>query len=273
MCQTAILLGNTDHLSITLGLTGRKAELMAKVPHYERDELAISEVFDALVTGTRPVYFQENESTHLWGGGSMFIAQWKEKQFAITAKHVFTNAKANPTHTRIFFPGYKVALPILGIYTPTFENYAAREDLEDIAVLRLNHEVALQDEELAWHAWRMDLFWRSAKDLAAGQQLFAVGFPSTEDRYDWDNQRVNEMPMIAIGKLSEDSLGDGLYCIETATFEHDIDGSSGGPVFARFNGLFHYVGLIIRGGTKAQKIHFIDAAFVIFVLEYACGAA
>lgn len=246
---------------------------MSESPHYERDELNLSEVFDALVTGTRPVYFQENESTPLWGGGSLFIAQWKGKQFAITAKHVFTNANANPAHTRILFPGYKVALPVLGIHTPTFKGYATSEDLEDIAVLRLNHESDLDGESLAWHAWRMDVFWRSARDLSRGQQVFAVGFPSTEDRYDWEAQKVNEIPMIAIGKLSEESLGEGLYCIETAAFEQDIDGSSGGPVFARFDGLFHYVGLVIRGGSRAQKIHFIDAAFVTFVLEHACSAA
>lgn len=246
---------------------------MSDVPHYERDQLAIGEVFVALVTGTRPVYFQENESTPLWGGGSLFIAQWNGKQFAITAKHVFTNAGANPAHTRILFPGYSVALPILGMSTPTFPGYATREDLEDIAVLRLDHESDLDGEKLTWYAWNMNLFWRSAIDLTPGQQLFAVGFPSTEDRYDWENQRVQEMPMIAVGKLSEESLGEGLYCIETAEFEHDIDGSSGGPVFARFNGFFHYVGLIIRGGSTAHKVHFIDAAFVTFVLDQACRAA
>lgn len=160
------------------------------------------------------------------------------------------------------------------MHTPTFEGYTTREDLEDIAVLRLNQEPVLDSgEKLAWHAWRMDLFWRRAKDLNIGQQLFAVGFPSTENRYDWDNQKVNEVPMVAIGRLGQDSLGDGLYCIETNEFEYDIDGSSGGPVFARFNGFFYYVGLIIRGGSKAQKIHFIDAAFVIFVLEHARGVA
>lgn len=245
---------------------------MNDIPHYERDQLSISEVFEALVTGTRPVYFQENEATPLWGGGTLFIAQWKGKQFAITAKHVLTNAGANPAHTRILFPGYRVALPTLGMLTPTFPRFEARQDLEDIAVFRLDHESDLDGEALIWYSWKMDRFWRSARDLAKGQQLFAVGFPSTEDRYDWENQRVQEMPMIVVGKLSEESLGEGLYCIDTAEFERDIDGSSGGPVFARFNGFFYYVGLMIRGGSKAQKIHFIDAAFVTFVLEHASGA-
>lgn len=246
---------------------------MNEVPHYERDQLAIGEIFDALVTGTRPVYFQENETTLIWGSGTLFIAQWKDRQFAITAKHVFTNAKANPKHTRVLFPGYKVALPIIGMCTPSFPGLATREDVEDIAVLRLDHESDLDGEALTWHAWNMEIFWRSAKDVATGEQLFAVGFPTTEDRYDWEAQRISEMPMIAIGKMSAETLGDGLYCIDTAELELDIDGSSGGPVFARFNGFFHYVGLIIRGGSKARKIHFIDAAYVTYTLEKACETA
>lgn len=244
---------------------------MNDLPHYERDQITIDEVFDALVTGTRPVYFQENETTPLWGSGTLFIALWKGRQFAITAKHVFTNFEADPRHTRILFPGYRVALPLLGILTPNFPEYETREDLEDIAVLQLNHESDLDGEPLEWYAWKMELFWRSAKELTPGQQLFAVGFPSTDDRYDWENQRIKEMPMIVIGKLSENSLGDGLFCIDTAEFDRDIDGASGGPVFARFNGLFHYVGLMIRGGSKAQKIHFIDAVFVTFILDQACA--
>lgn len=243
---------------------------MTDVPHYERDQLAIGEIFAALVTGTRPVYFQKSQETPIWGGGSLFIAQWKGKQFAITAKHVFTNARANPAHTRILFPGYRVALPTTGISTPTFPGFETRDDLEDIAVLRLNHKPDLVGKSLAWYAWNMDAFWRSARDLMPDQQLFAVGFPSSEDRYDWDNQRVRETPLVIVGKLSKESIGEGLYCMETAEFEHNIDGSSGGPVFARFNGFFHYVGLMIRGGAEARKVHFIDAAFVTFVLEDAC---
>lgn len=66
---------------------------MNSVPHYERDRLAIGEIYDALVTGTRPIYFQENQAKPIGESGSLFIAQWKQKQFAITVKHVFANCR------------------------------------------------------------------------------------------------------------------------------------------------------------------------------------
>lgn len=56
-------------------------------PHYERDFITVAEIYTALVTGTRPIYFQANADEPLWGGGTLFMAQWKKKQFAITAKH------------------------------------------------------------------------------------------------------------------------------------------------------------------------------------------
>ena len=242
------------------------------VPHHEMGDLLVAEIYDALVTGTRPVYFQETPESFIWGSGSLFIAAWKGEQFAITAKHVFTNAKADPKHTRLFFAGYKVALPIAGVSTPSFPNHASREDVEDIAVLRLQTDADLDGEALAWHSWRMDVFWRSAEDLVVGQSLYAAGFPSNDDRFDYDNNKLNEVPLVSVGKLGEDSLGPGLFCMDTAEFDRSIAGSSGGPVFARFGGFFHYVGMIIRGGSEARKIHFLDAKFVTFTLDQAARA-
>lgn len=236
------------------------------LPHYLRDYVTPGEVYTALVTGTRPVYFQSDEQSPIWGGGTMFIAQWKDKQFAITARHVFTNSGANPKHTRILFPGFHVALPLRGMYVPSFPGFDAQQDLEDMACLLIDDDFEL-DEDMHWYAWNMERFWMHASRLEVGQQIFAVGFPNTEDRYDWENQRLNEMPVISIGKLGTDSLGEGTYCIDTAEFEYDIDGCSGGPVFARFQGLFHYVGLIIRGGAKARKIYFVGSEFVTWMLE------
>lgn len=236
-------------------------------PHYERDFITVAEIYTALVTGTRPIYFQANADEPLWGGGTLFMAQWKKKQFAITAKHVLKNSGANPRHTRILFPGFQVALPLRDMYSPSFPNTEAQQDLEDMVCLLVHDDFKL-DEQMHWYAWDMERFWRPASELKPGQQLFAVGFPNTEDRYDWENQKVNETPLIAVGMLSKDSLGPGTYCIDTAEFACDIDGCSGGPVFARFDGFFHYVGIIIRGGSKARKIYFVDAAYVTFMLEY-----
>ncbi|GAB2527170.1 trypsin-like serine peptidase [Microbulbifer agarilyticus] len=242
---------------------------MKNVPHFEREELLISEIHDALVTGTLPVFFSENPEDYIWGKGSLFLCQWGDYQFAITAKHVIENQNADYKKLRILFPGYKVALPVLRATTPNYPNHECREEVEDIFVWQVDNDPDLDGEELEWHAWRMNQFWMPASKLEMGQQLFAVGYPFIDERYDYENNKINVPPLVSIGKLSSDSIGKDIYTIDCDEFEVDLNGISGGPVFARFDGLFHYVGLIIRAGKKARKIHFVDATYVTFVLNEA----
>ena len=42
---------------------------------------------------------------------------------------------------------------------------------------------------------------------------------------------------------------------------------SGGPVFARFNQIFHYVGMSVRGGGTPPTIHFIGSEYVLRYLD------
>lgn len=242
---------------------------MHPTPHYLRETLSYAEIHEALVTGTRPIYFQENAGTPIWGAGTLFVAQWKGMKFAITAKHVIKNCGANPKHTRLLFPGYKVALPISGALTFNLPKHDNREELEDIFIFKIDHKSDLDDEELEWYAWNMSIFWKPAYKLERGQQIFAVGFPSTDDRYDWERQKIKESPLIAVGMLGVSEFGEGIYTIDCAEFDCDLSGISGGPVFAQFDGLFHYVGMIIRGGAEAKKIHFIDSIYITFVLNEA----
>lgn len=238
---------------------------MKNVPHYERDELLIAEIYEALVTGTLPVFFAESSEGYLWGKGTLFMVQWGAHQFAVTAKHVIENQQANWKHLRILIPGYKVALPLSTASTPSHPNHECKEDVEDIFVFHIEKDPDLDGEHLVWYTWRMKELWMSASKLEVGQQIFAVGYPFIDDRYDYDGNKVKTPPLIAVGKLSPDSIGADIYTIECEEFDMDLNGISGGPVFARFSGIFHYVGIIIRAGQKARKIHFVDASYVTFI--------
>lgn len=240
---------------------------MDSSPHYSRDDLFIDEIYSALVTGARPVFFQETEGDFIWGKGTLFLVQWGKRQFAVTAKHVIDNQRANPQHLRILIPGYKVALPLTGASTSNHPNHECREDVEDIFVWHVDREPDFGGEELVWHTWRMKEFWMPASKLEPGQQIFAVGYPFVDHRYDYEAMKLNTPPLIAIGKLSRDQLGDDVYTIDCEEFTCDLNGISGGPVFARFEGFFFYVGIIIRAGRAAKKIHFVDAAYVTFILD------
>lgn len=240
---------------------------MNNVPHYERDEISYAEIYEALVTGCHPVFFQENEDDFIWGLGTLFLVQWGEYQFAITAKHVIENLKANYKHLRIFIPGYQVALPIIGASIPSFPRHEEKQCMEDLFIFHIEKDPDLDGNELTWYAWRMEDFWSPSSKLEEGQQIFAVGYPSTDNRFDYDNQKISTPPLVAVGKLSSNSIGKDIYTIDCEEFECDLNGISGGPVFARFNGLFHYVGMIVRAGSTARKIHFIDSSHITFAIK------
>lgn len=234
------------------------------IPHYERDGVYLNEIYAALVTGTRPVYLQENEDAYIWGSGTLFLAYLDGYQFAVTAKHVFTKVGGNPAHTRILMPGYQAAIPLAGAFHPDYSFHPSKDVVEDITVLHIAADsLVLEQEDLKWRAWNMDRFAMPATSLEVGQQVFAVGYPSFDDRYDYDAMKLNETPMIAIGMLASTQIMEGVYTIDCAEFDRPFAGSSGGPVFARFNGFFCYVGMMVMGTPESRKIHFIDGGFVI----------
>lgn len=241
---------------------------MFEVPHFLRDRLFIPEIQLILMSGTHPVFFAKDQEDYIWGLGTLFLLQWHERQFAITAKHVIENQQADFSHLRIIIQGNEAALPISGASIPSHPRHSQREEIEDLVVFHVPKDPYLADCKVEWDTWRMPEFWKPASQLQVGQQIFTVGYPFNENRFDYENNKINLAPMLVVGKLSADSLGDDLYCIDCEPFPvDDLNGFSGAPVFARFEGLFYYVGMVIRGGAEARKIHFMDATYVTFALN------
>ena len=237
------------------------------VPHYLRSWVYNDEVYLALVSGTRPVYFQENQDAYIWGSGTLFLLGFAGYEFALTAKHVFSKVGADPRHTRILLPYSRVAIPLSGAWYPSFPGEENQEDLEDMCLLQIDqdHE-PFKAEQVGYMLWKLEEFWVPAWLLEEGEQVFAVGFPSQDDRFDYDNLKLQETAMVAVGKLIKGS-GKGLCTIDCAEFDREIAGASGGPVFARVDGYFVFIGMMIRGGAAARKIHFIDAQYVLYLVR------
>jgi hypothetical protein len=211
-------------------VTEDELEEISKVPHYLRNWVHSEEVYLALVSGTRPIYFQASEDAFIWGSGSLFVVAWKGYQFAVTAKHVFTKSGANPMHTRILFPDSQVALPLIGAYWPEFPGHESQEEVEDLYLLQIDGESPhLQEDDAPnYFLWRLEEYWVPAKLLDEDTQVFAVGYPTTDELFDYANQKLREMAMVAIGKLKKGN-GEGRFKIDCAEFPMEIGGASGGP--------------------------------------------
>ncbi len=234
------------------------------------ESLAWKELEDALLTGTRPVLWQQfagKPCAHnaRFGKGSLFLMMYQGEQFAVTAKHVVDGVDSSIF--RLVLPDNKHILPVFPSQYPAEGSPDHGEELGDILTWRVN--IGGVRFKADWWSWRLDELVRSAADLQPGQRIFAVGFPEFEENFDIDNFDIEEHPFIASGHLANVPLVDGIYSmvVDGHLPVLDLNGMSGGPVFARFDEVFHYVGMTVRGSGPAARLHFISSEYVVALLD------
>ncbi|WP_197388092.1 hypothetical protein [Ralstonia pseudosolanacearum] len=253
-----------------LGISQDELNAVLELSLERGDALLNAEVSLALGTGTHPVQFL-NSIGIPWGTGTFFIAHRKGHHLAFTARHVLTVCGASPEEANFLVPDFDAAVPFSGFFGALTAEVPSSLDAPDVAVWELDAEAA--GSSVSWQAWRLDYLWKPASVLQPGARIFIVGYPNTEDAVDLDSNRLRRKPLIVRGILSGDRLGTGLYTVDCAEFSVDPDGVSGGPAFAQFGGIFYYVGMVLQGGDIARKLHFLDAARVIEVLDQVVEAA
>ncbi|QEZ44124.1 hypothetical protein [Cupriavidus oxalaticus] len=257
-------------IAVELGVSQDELDAVLKASMERADAALNAEVSQALRTGAHPVQFL-NSIGIPWGTGTFFIALWKGHHLAFTARHVLSASGASPEEANFLVPDYAAPMPFCGFFGVATADVPSSLDAPDVAVWELDVEAA--GSRVSWQAWRLDYLWKPASILQPGARIFIVGYPNTEEAVDLDSNRLRRTPLIVRGILSEDKLGTGLYTVDCAEFSVDPDGVSGGPAFAQFGGIFHYVGMVLQGGDTARKLHFLDAAQVIEVLDRAVEAA
>lgn len=235
--------------------------------HFERT-LSVAEILEIVSTGSRPICFCEKDGEFIWGFGSSFLLKSNDNVFVITAKHVFENQAAEYHHTRVLMPDTEVALPVTGAFLPSFPNHENSIEVEDFILLEVDTELFCKESGIDLYTWDFDRWSFPASMLEEGAQILIAGFPFTEDRYDWDNKKINELLLISIGYMETSSLGNGIYAFDGDPSEIPFNGLSGAPVFCRRNGYVYFVGLVIRGTEASGKIHFIGSEFVRDALSF-----
>ena len=218
-------------------------------------------------TGARPICFCENEESYIWGIGSSFLINYLGNVIVITAKHVIENQKAKPWHTRILMPNTKVSLPIKSGFTPIFHNHENKSDVEDLIFFNIDDKIFCQESGLDLYSW--DFINRSfpTSKLEVDAELLVAGFPFTEERYNYDDKKINDTLLLRTGNLAEPNLGKDLYTMMGSTSDFDFNGLSGAPVFCRREGLVLFTGIVIRGSSTSGKLHFLSSEIVMSALK------
>ncbi|MEM5460828.1 hypothetical protein VSR69_39330 [Paraburkholderia phytofirmans] len=230
------------------------------------DELVRRELFHALVTGAHPVQFLA-ELGIPWGTGTFFLLRWRDHEFAVTARHCIVASKADPNHARLMVPHRDGPVPFLGHFTPAGEEKNI-DDERDIFMWEVGGKTPNSDS--GWWSWRLDHLWKPASALKPGQKIFVVGYPNIEERVDYQAATLAPYGLVICGNLANDSPA-GLLAVDCAEFDVTVDGVSGGPVFAMFDGVYFFVGMAVRGIAEARRVYFIDATHVVAALDQAAA--
>ena len=222
---------------------------------------------DVIIASTRPLSFSEIQDAYIWGFGSSFLLNYNENVYAITAKHVIENQKADPHHIRISIPKCTLALPIENIFSKTFDNNG--EEIEDFLLLKINHIQFMKESKQDLYSWDFKNWSYPTSQLPIGTEILVAGFPFIrEDRYDYDNKQINEMLLIRTGNIHTSILGSGMYAIEAASSEYPSNGMSGSPVFCRKkDGYLYFIGLVTRGSEYSEILHFISSEVIYSALK------
>lgn len=218
-------------------------------------------------TCARPICFSEGQDGWIWGIGSSFVFNYDGCVYAITAKHVIENQKVNPTHTRILMPETNVALPIKGAIVIEFDTHDNKEEVEDFILFQIDYQQFVKESDKDLYFWDFKHRAYPASKLSIGYEILVAGFPSTEDRYDYDSKRINDLLLLRSGNINKSILGSDMYTLEGIPSEYDFNGISGSPVFCRINEYMFFIGLVTRGTASSGKLHFIGSEIIYRALK------
>jgi hypothetical protein len=103
-------------------------------------------------------------------------------------------------------------------------------------------------------------------------RFFVFGFPTDLRMVDYEKPHIDVRQVVSSGRYLRASHASAVHCLEmTRIHRFSADGLSGGPVFhlgRNKNGFFAgLAGIMMRGGNASEYIHFLDARFVVKLLE------
>jgi hypothetical protein len=215
-----------------------------------------------MIHAVRPINY---ELDVLYGGfGSALLVSYKNKVFAVTAKHVLDNHGGNyHPYTRISMPNTRVVLPIKGMVIPQLDNHHNSGDVDDFVILDIDEKLFTKKSGQVIRPWDFEHNSMPAREVNMGSVICVIGFPETDDRYDYDNNKINDTMLVRNGIMGKSSLGSGMYEMKGSASEFNFNGLSGSPIFYRTdNGDIYYIGLVTRGTASSGSLHFIDSYFI-----------
>ena len=205
----------------------------------------------------RPVRFAGGE--YLWGYGTCTIVKLNGRYYAVTARHVVDRQQANFEDARILMPDTSISLPLLGHFCPRSE-VMERHHL-DVLIYILDDQVYFEHTGSLLQAIDLDTHLFPAKHFPAAQ-VVVLGYPATEDRYDYDRKILVDHLLLKYGNIESSEMEEPMYRLLSHASEYPFNGMSGSPVLGVMNQKVLFVGVVVRGTESSGIFHFIDSAVI-----------
>lgn len=198
----------------------------------------------------------DNDESYLWGEGTAFFVSYKKSMYLITAKHnVIKNGHTLAQNLFITLDGGSG--PVYFDRFSFFKIDGGCEESQDFALFHVDSERA---ESIGMHISSpldIDGFALSMPEVLTGFPLRVVGYPTAEDRYDWDRKVIHNFMLIKDGHHSPSDLGANFGQMNGAASDIQFSGISGAPVLGINDGRAFLAGVAIRATSSSGIIHYV----------------
>jgi hypothetical protein len=212
-------------------------------------------------------FFDDNYS-YPWGIGSIFLLNYKGVVFGVTAKHVIENQGADCRNIRVSMLETTVTLKIKSAFTPNFYVHENNDEIEDLLFFEVDSKLFEKESETNLYSWDFVTQTYPASKLKIGAELLVTGFPFTDEKYDYDNNIINDLLLIRTANLTAPTFGKDIYTMEATPSDTEFNGLSGSPVFCRIERDVFFCGIVIKGSSSSGLLHFIGSDIIHSALKF-----
>lgn len=192
------------------------------------------------------------------GMGTVFIGQYGDSYYAITARHVIENQTSDSTTLRLFLRNYGFSIPFDREASFPYDG----ELRHDLAIFRVSMDQLRENQPPDMRALNIGIFAAPELEFPDDSLFLVIGFPQCRREYDYDNNRFVAGITVIQGSY-DGTLEDGVATI-TVNYDHldNIRGLSGSPVMCIYKGVPFFAGMAILSTIQSNKIHFIHATVI-----------
>lgn len=133
------------------------------------------------------------------------------------------------------------------------------EESEDFALLHVDAEQAATMGLHISTSLDFEEFEFNVPDVLAGSPLRAIGYPSLDERYDWERKKIHNHMLIKDGHHSPSDFGANFGQLKGAPSDIQYSGISGAPILGIADGRTFLAGVAIRATSSSGIIHYVKA--------------